>query len=271
MAGVKLPKSNKYDFNRSLVKRHKLAPLLDRHLGTETENFIFTYEPKKSDDGWHPSGACTPNATDLHKMVVSPEKKEWGTAMLKTFMVGHFWHQWLQNAVLELELAAPEAIEVRGVRGWGEKVEVGIDRHWVDFPEYNPEMWYKPHQWATGAGDIAPCTIPGHGDYVIDFKTMSGQQYRQASIPAWAADKYEAQINIYMSFFDLEQGIIMAVCKDSPHEFKEFEYRRNQPLIDMIYDKWEFVGACLEEDEVPCELDNEMFSLDGLFTGPVAQ
>jgi hypothetical protein len=244
---LKLPK---HDFTRNLVKRHKLVGHLDRYLAVEVEEFEFKYEPKKSDDAWHPSGHCTPAVTDLYQIATgNVERKEWGAGMLKTFMVGHFWHQLLQKAVVDIGLAPQEAIEVVGKDSWAD----------------------KPYHWATGAGDIAPCSIPGHGDYVVDFKTMSSLQYRANGVPDWAADKYEAQINMYMHFFELDKALIVAVCKDSPHDMKEFEYVRNQELIDAVIDKWKFVSECLDSHTPPSALDDDEFTLYGLFKGPIAQ
>ena len=266
---TKFPKSEKYNFSRNLVKRHKLVTHLDRYLGTEIEDFHFHYEPKVPDDAWHPSGHCTPSVTELYDIATGNiEKKDWGTSMLKTFMVGHFWHQLLQKAVVDLGFADESAIEVKGVRYWG---DLDVPDHTQNHTEGTTRFFHKPYHWATGAGDVAPCSIPGHGDYVIDFKTMSSHQYKSSGIPEWAADKYEAQINIYMDFFDLERGIIVPICKDTPHEFKEFEFVRNQPLIDMIYNKWEFVSECLDMNEPPDELDNDCFDITPLLTGPVAQ
>jgi hypothetical protein len=255
---IKLPKSAKYDFTRNLVKRHKLVGYLDRYLADEVQDFKFEYEPKVGDDAWHPSGHCTPGVTDLYQVATgNVERKEWGAAMLKTFMVGHFWHQLLQKAIVDSDLADESAIERKGVRIW-------------EFTDPIEEI-ASPYHWATGAGDVAPCVIPNHGEYVVDFKTMSGLQYRANGVPDWAADKYEAQINIYMDFFDLDKALIVAVCKDSPHEMKEFEYVRNQPLIDAIYDKWHFVSECLDANTPPSSLDDDEFTLNGLFTGPIAQ
>jgi hypothetical protein len=256
---IKFPKSEKYNFNKNLVKRHKLATHLDLYLATEVEDFQFAYEPKVDDHGFHPSGHCTPPPTALYELAHDDlagllVKKEWGTAMLKTFMVGHFWHQLLQKAVLDLGFAKPDAIERKGLKVWG----------------FDPDLEPTPYHYATGSGDIAPCSIPKHGDYVVDFKTMSSHQFKTNGIPDWAADKYEAQINIYMDFFDLERGLIVAVNKDSPHDFKEFEFERNQELIDRIYDKWEFVSACVDEGEAPSKLDDELFN-DFPYTGPIAQ
>jgi len=251
---IKFPKSEKYNFTRNLVKRYKLVDHLDRYFGDEVEEFQFIYEPKKKDDAWHPSGHCTPPPSVLYDIATgNVEHKEWGSKMLRTFMVGHFWHQLLQKAVVDLGLAEESAIERQGVRTWGDP------------------MTRAPYHWATGAGDVAPCSLPGHGDYIIDFKTMSSFQFKPNKVPDWAANKYEAQINIYMDFFDLEHGLIVAINKDDS-EMKEFEYVRNQPLVDAIYDKWKFVSECLEIEHRPEAEDDAMFDyIDELFTGPIAQ
>ena len=257
MSPIKFPKSADMTFTKNMVKRHKLVTHLDRYLSKEVTDFEFVYEPKVGDDAWHPSGHCTPSVTDLYEIATGQvAQKDWGTSMLKTFMVGHFWHQLLQKAVLDLGFAEPEAIERRGIEDWSDSED----------PLSDP----LPFHWATGAGDVAPCSIPGYGDYVIDFKTQNSRSFKETSLPGWCADKYEAQINIYMDFFDLENGLIVCIDKDSPHGMKEFTFNRNQPLIEAIYAKWRFVSGCLDSDEAPTAFDDEEFSLSGLFTGPVA-
>jgi len=256
---TKFPKTNHLNFRRDMVKRHKLVPHLDRFLITEPEDFQFVYEPKKSDDGWHPSGHCTPPVTELYEGALEaienlkhtgPKvKRERPASLQKTFLVGHFWHQLLQYACIQLGFATEDSIECAGSRRWDK----------------------GPYCWATGSADIAPCVIPGVGDYLIDFKTMNTRDFKTNGMPAWVAEKYEAQINIYLDFFDMERALIVPVQKDSPHEMKEFEFVRNQPLIDAVYEKWEFVSECIAEGKAPSKLDNDSFSLEGLFKGPVAQ
>lgn len=244
---MKFPKSAQYEFTKNLVKNYKIVPYLDKYFATEVTDFKFEYEPKSSDDAWHPSGDCTPSPLEIYNKVVNPERSAHPASLLKTFMVGHFWHQLLQKAVVDMEIAPAEAIEVQGVRRWAE----------------------GPYQWATGAGDIAPCSIPRFGDFVVDFKTMASHQFKSNAIPAWAAGKYEAQINIYMDFFDIDKAIIVGINKDSPHDFKEYEFTKNQPLIDRIYEKWRFVGACLEAQSPPSEADESLFDISSLYQGPV--
>lgn len=251
----KFPKSDKLNFKRNLVKRHKLVTHLDNYLANEPKGFTFNYEGKEQDDAWHPSGDITPLVTDLYKKATTPPvERSIPVALQKTFLVGHFWHQLLQWAVVELEFAEPICIEARGTTVWGGTEEAP-----------------KPYHWSTGQADVAPCSIPVHGDYLIDFKTMKAADFKQSDMPYWAGNKYEAQINVYMDWFDLEKALIVCINKDSPHDMKEFEFHRNQPLIDATYEKWKFVSELADASTPPSDLDDDEFDLSHLIKGPVAQ
>lgn len=226
-------KLKKDAFVKNLIKGHKLAGHIDKAIGEGEFEWSAKFEPKVGDDGWHPSGDCTPNAYSLYqKAITLEEAKPHPASLLKTFTVGHFWHHYLQYIVVErLGFATWDDIEVKGERRWGEGA----------------------YKWATGSADIAPCRIPVAGEYLVDIKTMGSHDFKQNGLPNWCAPKYECQVNIYMDWFDLERTIILCVSKDSPHDLKEFEFRRNQPLIDAIYGKWKLVGDCLDAGIAPPE------------------
>jgi len=117
----------------------------------------------------------------------------------------------------------------------------------------------KPYHWATGSADIAPCRIPGYGECIVDFKTMNSIMFKRPYPPEGFSHKWECQVNIYMDWFDQERAIIVGVQKDNPHDMKEFEYHRNQPLIDAIYDKWELVSDCIAAGvEPPADEEHEL-------------
>lgn len=245
--------ANDKNLIRNLGKQYKLVTHIDRALAGFDEEFEFRYTTKGTDDAWHPSGDCLPLASELYWKVKDPQVSQVGTSRRKAFLLGHFWHQLLQHIVLEkLQFCEHKAIERRGIKGWG----------------YEDNKRILPFHWATGAGDIAPCVIPDHGEYVVDFKTMNNRDFAQNGMPGWCAEKYEAQINIYMDFFDLERALIVPIQKDSPHNMKEFEFVRNQPLIDKIYEKWKFVAECLENNDPPNDLDDEYFNKLP-FEGPI--
>ena len=230
-------KLNNHSMARKLVAKTKLAVHLDKVI-EEKGDFAweYAYEPKQGDDAWHPSGDCTLTPRELFdKAIGADERKPIGGGLRKTFQVGHFWHAYLQNIIVEhLGFATEDAIERSGEKVWAEE---------------NGKP--KPYHWCRGSADVAPISIPGQGDFLVDFKTMGSFDFKRTTLPDWSAAKYECQMNIYMDFFDLEQAIILGINKDSPHEFKEFIFDRNQPLIDTIYDKWKYVGDCLENGNVP--------------------
>lgn len=234
---IKLDKSN---LVRNMARKYKLVTHLEKEIAKGEFAWNFDFTEKEHDDAWHPSGDCTPSLHDLYlKASGALERKPFSGSLYKTFMVGHFWHQYLQWVVEKrLEFCGPEDVERQGLKRWGEDTsEIGI--------------YARPYHWARGMGDLAPCAIPGFGEYVVDFKTMGSHDFKPMKMPDWCAEKYECQINIYMDFFDLEKGLIVAISKDSPHDFKEFEFVRNQPLIDAIYEKWQLVAACLDAGVVP--------------------
>lgn len=230
----------------NLVRRSKFVHHLDRAIGQGDFVWNFDYEPKLGDTGWHPSGHCTPTPAELYHMAVNPQPRDISVSLFKTFMVGHFWHQYLQWITVEiLDFAKPEAVERRGTKGWGDSVLSGEVRHYRD--------WH----YATGSGDLAPIYVPTHGEYLVDFKTMGSHMFKPNVPPGDTIVKWECQANIYMDFFDLERALIVGICKDTPHDFKEFEFRRNQPLVDAIYGKWKLVSACIEEGVEP-PIDEEV-------------
>lgn len=219
-------------FVKNLVKGHKLAPHLDRSIGEQEFEWKAEFEVKKGDDAFHPSGDCLPSAYSLYHSAMGAEHKAPSTALRKTFQVGHFWHAYIQWIVVErLQFCTWDEIEVKS------------ERRWKD----------GPYGWARGAADIGPCRIPVHGDYLVDIKTMGAHDFKLQGLPGWCAAKYEAQVNIYMDWLDLEKALILCVSKDSPHDFKEFEFVRNQPLIDAIYNKWYLVKDCFDQEVEPPE------------------
>lgn len=250
--GIKLEKTA---FVRNLIKNQKLAGHIDKAIGSGEFDWRADFNSKHGDDGWHPSGDCLPSANSLYHKALNADdplvaKSPHPVSLLKTFQVGHFWHAYIQYVVVNiLGFATDEDIECRGYRGWGSEVKT---RYFGVNGDGTRARW-KPYHYATGSADIAPCRIPVHGDYLVDIKTMGAHDYRQNGLPRWCASKYEAQINIYMDLFDLEHAIILCVSKDSPHDFKEFEFNRNQPLIDAIYSKWKLVGQCIEDGVEPPE------------------
>src|SRR4051812_29650905 len=93
---VKLDKSK---LVKDLALKRRLVPIIERALAEEFA-WKYAYEPKKGDDGWHPSGDCTPSLNDLYWKAKDPQKETLRVSSYKNFQVGHFWHAYLQHALL---------------------------------------------------------------------------------------------------------------------------------------------------------------------------
>jgi hypothetical protein len=191
------------------------------------------------------------NPDDGEKVELVPREIEAGLG--KIFQVGHFWHQYLQEICVRAEFCAPEAIERKGLKGWKTADGRQFEFDELSRPNSISESIFDPapFHWATGSGDIVPCEIPGHGPYLVDFKTMGSHVFRPNKPHDTTLIKWECQLNIYMDFFDLDRAIILGINKDSPHDFKEFEFHRNQDLVDQIYYKWKLVSRCLDKGVEP--------------------
>lgn len=238
-------------FLKNLKKNHKLVPYLEELIADPSmiEEFVFEYSAKVSDDAFHPSGDCTTSIEDLHhKIMGTGEVRDW-SGMEKTFMVGHFWHAYLQHLLVQGGLASSETIEHNHKMRWGQ----------------------RPYEWATGSADVSSCQIPEEGDYLVDFKTMSSFQYKSSGVPDWAALKYEAQISVYMDWFGLDRALIVAINKDGAHDLKEFEYEANPDMASAIFTKWELAGRVAYEGLKLLDDEEEILDLAQYSKGPIQQ
>ena len=260
---IKLPKSKGY--TKAFTKT-KLGYLLDKEIGKGEFLWNFDYKPKLEDNAWHPSGHCTPTISELYhyakdQKIIQPIPTD-GSAPIgknlnfrpiepslgKIFQVGHFWHQFLQEICLRAEWCDASCIERNGSKGWG-----------TQHKNKSQKIYYDPFHWVTGSADICPCDIPGYGPYLIDFKTMGSHQFRGNKPHELTLEKWECQLNVYMDFFDMEKAMVVGINKDAPHDFKEFEFERNEKLIETLYMKWKLVSECLDEGVAPP--DDEIIEL----------
>ena len=262
-------KFDKTKLTKSLAQNNILVPFLDRAFETFDEPWTFDYTEKVGDDAWHPSGDCCPSVTALYAKAMGKERDIITGSLRKSFMVGHYWHQLIQYIVVEkLQFAEWDAIERKGQKTWGMPAFADCTMHCIGGHSEHCEAWRpigpQPYHWVTGSGDFAPLRAP-RWTGIVDIKTIGGAQFKECvtskKLPPRFDAKYTAQINIYMDLFDEEKGLILGVNKDSPHDFIEFQFNRNQELIDAIYAKWRFVSGCLDKGEEPTEEDNKQFTL----------
>lgn len=240
-------KFTKASFPQTLSRNQILVPHLEA-FDKWDQSWEFKYEPKENDDAFHPSGDCMPSALDLWESKRKDEHRPISPSLQRTFLVGHFWHQVIQQVIVDLGYAAPEDIERTGTDAWGPKLE-------LDLRDDPATIYGAPYHWVRGQADICPLTMPRWSG-LVDIKTMNTTDWHASEqsglLPLRFADKYECQMNIYMDLFDQDRALILGVNKDNS-KFVEFQFERNQELIDAIYAKWHHVGDCLTEGREPTE------------------
>jgi len=228
----------KLSFTKALSAKNILVPHINSYLekGDFPDEWVLKIQPnKEKDDAFHPSGDCVPCARELYLKHAGllPGRKLDSTSH-KNFNVGHFWHLWLGHIVVDgLGFATWEDVEKRC--------------------GYAAETW-----WATGSADIAKCTIPSKGEYLIDWKTMNARMFAMEPIGTQLEPilkKYKYQVNMYMHWTGKERTIIVGVEKDTPHNFREFVFDFEPALLEPVYEKWDVVAAALRTGAPPPDCD----------------
>lgn len=219
-------------FIKDLAKKEILVPHINNYLARadfpkQFDIAIPTH--KEPDDAFHPSSDCAPCECELYaKFTGVAEKQELNATSHKNFFVGHFWHGLLQD-ILSSGL------------GFCEESDIEKELRFQD-----------PNWWARGFADIAKCDIPGKGSYLIDFKTMNTYSYQKPAESLLA--KWRLQVACYMAWDNrVESAIIIGIQKDTPHEFKEFVFQRDDSMLEPIYQKWSNVSKAIKnETQVVC-------------------
>jgi hypothetical protein len=255
-----MPKFTLADFRKDLSPKYKLVPKLDRAIAGFDEEWDFHYVPKEHDLYWHPSSHCVPLASELYDLARErlnhgPKPDEETQRPLRKYgPVGHFWHQFLQHIMVRYDMCELSDVEREGFKAWTPLVkEPGVSAKWDA----------RPFHACVGQADVAPWTHKDH-DYIVDFKTMASRNFQRVALPDSFAAKYICQMNIYMDLFGYDRALIVAINKDTPHDFKEFEYRLDHDLVDLIYAKWVYVAGCLEDGQRPDADDDAHFALPEL-------
>ena len=197
-----------------------------------TEWSITIRNEKKDDGHFHPSSHCFMPVRDLWldrqgrlaKRPISP-------ALRRTFDIGHMIHGYLQSILLDMGLVREENIE-----------------------RYIKQMIFGAHGKCIGAGtgDLIDVAIPGHGNWLVDIKTMGKTEFEQGARED-TLKKWNAQVNCYMDWFQTTKALVLAFSKDSPHDMREYQITRDGTLLMEVYNRWSYVQHCIDEGIEPSE------------------
>lgn len=247
-------------FSNRFAKQYRKNDVLAPHLNNWFANAEFPDEipivvrmNKEEDTAFHPSSALACDR-ELYAMLLGDGVDKKNTyESYKNFMIGHMYHGLFQHIFVE-EL---------GFATWDD-IEKEHDYHF-ETEAGNP---YR----VRGFIDIAHCVIPNVGERLVDIKTVNARLFAQDSLPAKTMAKYEAQVKLYLSFEGMDEAIILAIEKDSPHKFKEFRVQADPAFVDETLERWESVVDAAALGEVPehtC-FDPKTCSARGIYDGAIA-
>jgi len=171
----------------------------------------------------------------FEKYTKEKEPETISAAMRRTLDCGNMWHGYFQNILLDMGLVKEGNIEKYVIQKIVTK---------------------RGYCYGSGQIDLFDVEIPGHGNWLVDFKSMNKLKFDQG-LSGDLLLQYTLQVSLYMDWTGAEKGMILAVCKDSPHNLREYQVQLDRSLVDPIYDKWSYVAQCIRAN-LPA--DNEEYA-----------
>lgn len=210
-----------------------LVPYIDSYLGAGKFPEAWAMEIplfKENDGFFHPSSHCFMPPRELYLQLKGLSSRPKPSAALqRTFHCGHMWHGYLENVLVSMGFVKSENVE----------------KHIVQTKAGSNGLFT-----VSGTADLVDVEIPNKGKWLVDIKTMNKGEF-EAGANKYTYMKWEAQVNCYMDWLGVDQAIILAVCKDSPHNMREYPIERKPELINEIYERWSYTAKCLKEEKLP--------------------
>ena len=207
-----------------------LSPLIDEYQrrGKFPEYWdIRVPNEKEWDAHFHPSGDCFTDPETLFLQKTQAIKSSpIGANLRRTFDIGHLYHGYLEEILKHMGLVSPQNVERQIYRAF-------LSPSGIVF-------------YGKGTADLVDVNIPGHGLWLVDIKTMNKESFGNPDDRLM--EKYNAQVNCYGDWLGIEKMMILAICKDNPHDFREFIVQRNESVLQEIYTRWGQAADLLYSD-----------------------
>jgi hypothetical protein len=89
---------------------------------------------------------------------------------------------------------------------------------------------------------------PNGNQYIGEVKTMMPYLYRNCRKmkPEWCA-----QLSLQLYSQDMKDGVLILVERGDRMNMREFPYQRDDNLLDEIFDKFDYVRECVENNTPP--------------------
>jgi CRISPR/Cas system-associated exonuclease Cas4 (RecB family) len=88
-------------------------------------------------------------------------------------------------------------------------------------------------------------------DYIVDIKSINSISFRTLKEPSV---EYIYQLQLYLHFFQIKQGVLLYVNKDT-QDLKEFFLEYDEALCQQLLDQLQELGGQIEANQVPARLE----------------
>lgn len=181
----------------------------------------------KRDFLFHPSSHCEPDDRELYYLL-HPDHRD---QLVERRRAGMDHLSLIQGTIFHVVIQQKLKQE-----GW-------ITDHDIEMSLTNEDVG------ATGHLDFMFPNHPMTGkDIPVDIKTASPQNFERMYKPSWS---YLAQLNCYMDWLKINEGVILVVEAGRPFRMKEFLVQRDELMLHQIYKKWRRVREAIEANEIP--------------------
>jgi hypothetical protein len=100
-------------------------------------------------------------------------------------------------------------------------------------------------------------THPDGNEYLVEMKTMDPWLYKNLKEPKI---EWDAQLSMAEYAYGHTGGIILVMERGGACHMREFKHRRNDFLLEQIFEKFAYVRQCIKDNEPPrhcCALDSD--------------
>lgn len=91
---------------------------------------------------------------------------------------------------------------------------------------------------------------PNAGEVVLDIKTINSRGFGQLKSHE-PRESWEAQVNLGMEHYGVDEGLILAVEAGYPWGLKEVPIKRRSYITERIYERWNSVTEAIQHDLPP--------------------
>ncbi|MFB6215642.1 MAG: PD-(D/E)XK nuclease family protein [Candidatus Aenigmatarchaeota archaeon] len=100
----------------------------------------------------------------------------------------------------------------------------------------------------------ADAVVSINGDnYVVEIKSHNPYSFRNLEEPK---SSWYKQLQLYLHYFDMEEGIILVECKGT-QELKEFTVERDHDLVKEIFSEFQDLKEKVEKGVIPEKPDGD--------------